>query len=324
MLVLPTFLHDAKCSRARTPDTRTISTEAMTRVWTAALVCAVGCAVTSAAQVKPPNPAPPAPATAAPAKPPAAAPAPIVLKSGKPVAVPPRCLREIVAEMGVPCSADDPCPTYLELSDIQSVGNRVLIAGNIHTGQSTMESVLLVSDDAGITWTEPHTRLPFTVLDKIQFHGFENGWISGHILQPLPKDPFLLLTKDGGKSWRKAPLSGEGRTGAIAAFYFDSPQHGLLSLERSASSGDRLRHELWESMTGGTSWSVKQVDAKPIEVRIPASAATWRLRPDSAAKAQRVEVNEGGSWRTVGSFSVEAGECKLADPAPADPALIAR
>jgi photosystem II stability/assembly factor-like uncharacterized protein len=44
-------------------------------------------------------------------------------------------------------------------------------------------------------------------LDRIQFIDFENGWVSGEVQHPLPRDPFLLATTDGGKTWQRAPSS---------------------------------------------------------------------------------------------------------------------
>ena len=43
-------------------------------------------------------------------------------------------------------------------------------------------------------------------IDRIQFFDAETGWAAGEQLEPLPQDPFLLLTTDGGKSWRRRPM----------------------------------------------------------------------------------------------------------------------
>jgi hypothetical protein len=233
---------------------------------------------------------------------------------GKPMTVKAACTVEMVNDLGLSCSVDEPCAIYLELSDVSAVADRLVVSGNLHTSTTTLESILLSSDNGGKTWVEPHARIPMAVLDRVQFFDFELGWINGHILQPTPKDAFFLITSDGGKTWRKRPIMGESSPGAVQHFWFDSRTHGLMLIERPPSD-DGMRHELWESMTGGDSWNVRQVDAKPIPVARPsASPPSWRIRSDSKTQAHRIERQAGARWESVASFSVSAGECKPAPP----------
>jgi hypothetical protein len=247
-----------------------------------------------------------------PAEPPAT---PAILENtGKPMTVRAACSLEMVTDLGLSCSAEEPCPIYLELSDLTAVGDRLVVSGNLHTSTTTLESVLLTSDNMGKTWVEGHARVPMAMLDRVQFFDFELGWVNGHILQPTPKDAFFLITSDGGKTWRKRPVSGESTPGAIQQFWFDSRTHGLMLIERPPSD-DGMRHELWESMTSGDSWNVRQVDSKPIPVTRPAPAASpWRIHSDSKTQAHRIERQAGAKWEPVASFSVKAGECKPAPP----------
>jgi len=244
---------------------------------------------------------------------------PAVMQStGKPIAVPARCTAEMIHDLGLSCSAEQPCPIYLDLSDIQAVGDRLVIAGNLHTGSTTIESILLSSDDTGKTWLEPHARIPMAILDRIQFYDFEVGWINGHLLQAIPRDAFFLITSDGGKTWRKRPVFGETRPGAVELFFFDSRAHGQLLIERSPSE-DGIRHELWESMTGGDSWNVRQVDSKPIPLSRPPAARAWRIRSDAKTQSHRIEHQVGPKWEAVASFVISPGECKPPPPPETDP-----
>jgi len=243
-----------------------------------------------------------------------AAPAPIQ-NTGKPMTIEARCTAEMIHDLGLNCSLDQPCPIHLELSDIEAVGDRLIVSGNLHTGRTTLESVLLVSDDAGKTWVEAHARLPMTVLDRIQFHDFEIGWINGHVLQTIPKDAFFLITSDGGKTWRKRPIFGESRPGAIQVFWFDSRTHGLLLMEGGASE-DGIKYELWESMTSGDSWNIRQADAKPIPLSRPPSTKAWRIQADAKTQSHRIERQTGSKWEVVASFRVTPGECKPPPPPP--------
>lgn len=238
-----------------------------------------------------------------------------VLYGQSPITLETRCTAQMIQDLGLTCSFDDPCPVHLELSDIHAVGDRLIVSGNLHTNSATLESILLASDDAGKTWAEPQARIPMAVLDHIQFHDFEIGWINGHILQAIPKDAFFLITSDGGKTWRKRPIFGESRPGAIELFWFDSRTHGLLLMERPHSD-DGIKHELWESMTGGDSWDVRQVDSKPIPLSRPAATQAWRIRSDAKTQSHRIERQTGPKWDAVASFRVTPGECKPAPPPP--------
>jgi hypothetical protein len=149
-------------------------------------------------------------------------------------------------------------------------------------------------------------------LDQIQFIDFEAGWINGHILQTTPKDAFFLLTTDGGKTWRRRPVTSDSRTGAVDAFWFDSRSHGMLALDRVRAAENGFRYELWESQTGGESWSIRQVDSKPVPFQAPKRDPVLRIRTDSAAKVHRLERHEGTRWVPVAAFLISAGECKPA------------
>ena len=242
------------------------------------------------------------------AQPPAKA---VLENTGKPMRVTAQCKGEDVLVLGLTCSQDDPCPLFLELSDVELVNSRLILSGNLHTANATLESILLSSEDLGKTWTEPFERMPGIGIDNIQFIDFETGWISGQLQQALPRDPFLLLTTDGGKTWSKRTVSGESRVGAIEQFHFESRTNGILLLDKIQSGENGMRHELYETMTGGESWSLRQVSSKPIPWKYPKGAAgEWRLRADGPSKSYKAERRQGERWQAVASFLVSAGDCK--------------
>ncbi|HYI96968.1 MAG TPA: hypothetical protein VEX68_25720 [Bryobacteraceae bacterium] len=237
-----------------------------------------------------------------------------------PIRTPVTCTLATVQKLDLSCSLEDPCPLYLELSDAETVGTRIVIAGNIHTPSQTLESLLLVSDDGGKTWVDGHTRLLGGSLTDIQFIDFEVGWVSGHLLQPDARDPFFLITSDGGKTWRRRAVYSERKTGAIEQFRFDSRTSGKMTIDRGQPGENGLRYELWESLTGGDSWSIRQVDARPIPFP-GAQPATkpLRIRADAPTKTYRLEKQEDAQWRAVASFLVALGECKPEPPAIVEP-----
>jgi photosystem II stability/assembly factor-like uncharacterized protein len=230
------------------------------------------------------------------------------------------------------CSQDEPCPVYLELAAIESIGNRIFLAGNIHSSSVTLYSVLLSTEDAGKTWREPYDRMRGTVLDHIQFIDFETGWVSGQVLVPVAQDPFLLLTSDSGKLWRRRPIFGENRAGTISQFWFTSRTEGALLIDRS-QSGDDARYELYESMTGGESWMLREVNDKPLRLKhVVVPNSDWRIRADAPTKSFRIERRQGEKWTALAGFLVPIGSCKPTEaadtpreqtetpPSPANPA----
>jgi hypothetical protein len=229
--------------------------------------------------------------------------------TGKPMHIAFDCTEADMQASGLACPEDEPCPVYLELANIEAVGNKLFLPGNLHTPTITIYSVLLATEDSGKTWSEPHPRIRSAGLDQIQFIDFQNGWISGANLQGAPRDPFLLLTTDGGKTWRQRPIYEESRLGVIERFWFDSPQEGTMLVDARLETNV---HELYETRTGGESWSLRQASANPIrfpKTKEPGSAG-WRIRADSSTKSYAVEKSEGQRWQKVASFLVHVGSCK--------------
>jgi photosystem II stability/assembly factor-like uncharacterized protein len=234
----------------------------------------------------------------------------LILHAQPPGRVEYACTPEDIESFGLGCTDEDPCPVFLDISSAQASGARWFLSGNLHTATTTLYSVLLMSEDGGKTWVEPYQRVKSAALDEIQFFDFEHGWIGGQIIEPLPKDPFILLTTDGGKTWRQAPLFEDSLFGTISQFWFDSPVHGELILDRSLR--DTKRYELYETATGGESWAPTQSGSTPIRLKnAPAKPdGTVRVRTDAATKTFRIERRGVSSWELVASFLVHTSDCK--------------
>ncbi|MEN6534322.1 MAG: hypothetical protein ABFD89_11710 [Bryobacteraceae bacterium] len=252
-----------------------------------------------------------------------APPRPALEYTGTPLRLPLNCTNEGMIAAGLTCTEESPCNVFLELASVEALGARLIATGNLHTSSSTLASILLVSPDGGKTWSEPHERIPLAALDQIQFFDFETGWVNGQVLHPLPGDPFFLLTNDGGATWRRRPMFGETRIGVIERFWFDSRTHGWLWLDRTQSGETGSEYERYESMTGGESWSVREVTSKPIPVTGPAAVKRepgWRVRVDSKLRAFAIEQRTEKGWRRLAAFLVDVGECRpQATPPPQPP-----
>jgi len=257
-------------------------------------------------------------------QPPATAPSPLVY-AGKPLRVEAACTEDDIQSLGLGCTIAEPCAIYLELSAIDTGANRILVAGNLHTDTATLSSLLLASEDGGVTWTEPHPRIKNGSFDQAQFFDLQTGWISGQIVGALARDPFFLLTTDGGKSWRQRAVLSESGPGSIEQFGFESATTGTVLVDRGPGA-EGGRYALLESRTGGESWSIRSVGREKAALpNRPAANAAWRLQPHGPTKSYRVERKEAsGKWIPVASFLVNAGQCKpkdteLREPPPEEP-----
>jgi len=253
------------------------------------------------------------------------APPPLVYE-GKPLRVPVSCFEEDLQALGLGCSAESPCPVYLELSALEVLAGRMILAGNMHTDAATLSSIVLASDDGGKTWMESHPRIRQAALDQMQFFDLANGWIEGQIIAALPRDPFFLVTNDGGKTWRQRPVFGDAHLGSIEKFHFTSATEGRVLVDR-AQSGEGGRYALLESKTGGDSWGILQITTQPPANlkfdRTPSVA--WRLQTSGVTKAYQIEKREGQRWTPVAAFQVQAGSCLPAElqlTAPQEPSLV--
>lgn len=219
------------------------------------------------------------------------------------------CPSADIDSFGLACSADEPCSVFLELAAADAVGATVFLAGNLHTQSATLRSILLASDDGGKTWTEPFQRIRAAALDQIQFSGFANGWVSGQIIEPLPRDPFLLVSTDGGKTWRERPVFEESRFGSLADFWFESPASGELVIEHSERGA--VKHEVYQTKTGGDSWEVKEITGQPVNLKgRPKEESSWRIRTDAASKTYRLERRSAAGWDLIASFLIHVADCK--------------
>jgi photosystem II stability/assembly factor-like uncharacterized protein len=281
------------------------------RFWSVFLVSVACGAVSVWAQDPPPT----GQAPANPASLPAAAPAPpVLLNNGKPMVAPFQCSAEDIQAAGFTCSEEAPCPIYLELSAAAASGNKYYLAGNIHSDAVTLYAILLGSEDAGRTWREINPRIRGAGLDHLQFLDSETGWAGGQQLFPLPQEPFVLLTTDGGKTWRQQSVFGENAEnhfGSIERLYFASKSAGSVVIDRS-QGGDAGPYALYESTDGGETWTIKEQSNKPLQIKgAPTADAEWRVRVDGPTKAFLMERRQGERWTSHAAFAVDMGACKL-------------
>ena len=232
------------------------------------------------------------------------------LAAQEPVRVAYECTEADADVFGLTCTMEDPCPVFLELASAESAGGRLMAAGNLHTKNVTLYGIVLVSEDNGATWTEAHERIRAAALEQIEFLDLQTGWITGESIDPLARNPFLLLTTDGGKTWSQKLVVDDTKYATISQFHFDTPAHGELVLD--ASQGKTIRQELYETNTGGDTWELKQVNNAPIRLKNVRSQnqASMRVRTDAASGAFVVERGGGRTWDRVASFVIHVADCQ--------------
>ncbi len=238
----------------------------------------------------------------------------LLANHGEPMRVGYKCFEEDLQWAGMSCN-EDPCPVFLELSAVAAKGRKILAAGNLHSSSATLTSILLQSDDAGATWKEQAARVRGDAIEQLQYLDSEHAWAAGETQYPLPRDPFVLMTTDGGASWRERPVGEEGSAGSVLRLWFDSPEHGQLIVDggKMATSG---RYLSFESETGGDSWKLSATGARPASPgRVPATAEdpNWRIRTAKDGGAYQIENRGDDVWYPVASFLIETASCKI-DP----------
>jgi hypothetical protein len=227
------------------------------------------------------------------------------------------CTDQDIDQFGLTCSQEEPCQVFVELSAADSGAGRLIVVGNVHTKDQTLFGIVLSSEDNGLTWTEAHERIPSGSLDQLRFLDLQTGWISGESVDPLARNPFFLLTTDGGKTWRQKLIFDDTKYGTVAQFRFDSALHGQMVLD--ASRGRTIRQERYETHTGGESWEV--VETSNTRLQLPGAqgqgtSLSYRVRVDAKTDTFVLEHGEGKAWDTIARFDVRLANCPP-PPAPA-------
>ena len=99
---------------------------------------------------------------------------------------------------------------------------------------------MLVSDDAGKNLDRSSRRIPGARLRTFSFSISKRVGSAATSCIPDARDPFFLISSDGGKSWRRRPVYSEPKTGAIERFRFTSKKSGQMMVDRGQAGENGL------------------------------------------------------------------------------------
>jgi len=230
---------------------------------------------------------------------------------GEPLVLPLECREEHLLRAGLVCNDVTPCTLVLELAGIGSLGDRIFVIGNVHASTGTVSSVLLASEDGGTTWAEPIERISGGSLEIFRSVGPENGWIGGQQWEADSSPiPFLLATRNGGERWTRHNVwEQDDRNGIVLKFDFETERHGYLVIERTNTDVDPF--ELYETMTAGSSWGIRELTSEEPEIpfKVVEAAQDRRLRGDVSNGAYWIEEKQGDGWKPLAAFAPHVGTC---------------
>ncbi len=213
---------------------------------------------------------------------------------------------------GLSCGESRPCPVYLEWIASAATNDAVFLGGATFTRESTLSSALVASFDGGENWQEVFPRIGAASIEFVQFADKDHGWAAGQQLDQNGSFlPFVLLTTDGGKKWRKRNLwdPDEFRSGLPIAMSFRNAEIGELLIERGALAADP--YERFETRNGGRVWSLRGITSTRPRLRKPIpnpASARWRIaEADSGGYA--IETQDDSGWSAVQTFASDLGEC---------------
>ena len=142
---------------------------------------------------------------------------------------------------------------------------------------------ILVSRDAGVTWTQ--ARVPTrATLTGVSLYDHELGWAVGH-------DAVILRTRDGGLSWEIVYAAPEEQR-PLLDVWFENAEHGIAV----GAYGYFL-----ETRDGGDTWQSREIEDNDHHLNHIAAASSQRLYIAAEAGTVYRSDDAGRSWQELPS-----------------------
>ena len=142
---------------------------------------------------------------------------------------------------------------------------------------------ILVSRDAGVTWTQAQVPTRAT-LTGVSLYDRMRGWAVGH-------DAIILRTRDGGLSWEIVYAAPEEER-PLLDVWFGNAEHGVAV----GAYGYFL-----ETRDGGDTWQSREISDNDYHLNHIAAASSQRLYIAAEAGTVYRSDDAGGSWEELTS-----------------------
>ena len=141
----------------------------------------------------------------------------------------------------------------LVVSEIATLpGNTTILGGQYHDGAQTVHPILLVKDAEDGEWSR--IRLPFggAAIGHLTTIGTESVWAVVEFSQEgLQLAQALLRSRDGGRTWCAATLSGMTTLNATESLRFFDRDHGIIVFNDAPFGRETA---VYQTSDGGDTW----------------------------------------------------------------------
>ncbi len=185
------------------------------------------------------------------------------------------CLATTTASAESPTPGDEravaaPLVTQSLILDGAAIGNHMVVVGE--------RGHILVSRDAGLTWTQAEVPTRAT-LTGVNLHDVTRAWAVGH-------DAIILRTRDGGLTWETVYAAPEEER-PLLDVWFENAEHGYAI----GAYGYFL-----ETRDGGDTWQSRKISDSDYHLNQIAAASSQRLYIAAEAGTVYRSDDGGHSW----------------------------
>ena len=166
-----------------------------------------------------------------------------------------------------------PLVTQSLFLDGAAIGDHMVVVGE--------RGHILVSRDAGLTWTQAEVPTRVT-LTGVSLHDLTRGWAVGH-------DAIILRTRDGGLTWETVYAAAEEER-PLLDVWFENAEHGYAI----GAYGYFL-----ETGDGGDTWQSRKISASDYHLNQISAASSQRLYIAAEAGTVFRSDDGGNSWKKL-------------------------
>lgn len=138
---------------------------------------------------------------------------------------------------------------------------RLMLGGNMSCDFGIARSVMLQSDDGGVTWTERGESITGSEVNWIIFVTPSVGYAVASWFVEGPGPEIIFRTSDSGTTWTRVGEVPKGKNVSLSvlrSLSFTSPEHGVADIWHTVSSGEEVSVR-FVTEDGAKSWRFVEV-----------------------------------------------------------------